>query len=62
MAKTRDELQRQLVEFKTQLKVHQGKLERAKREKNNKDIVNYSMSVAGLKNSIKEIGIQLRKM
>lgn len=62
MAKSREELQRQLVEFKTALKLHEKKLEKAKKEKNNKDVVNYSMSVAGLKNSIREIGTQLRNM
>lgn len=62
MAKSRDELQRQLVEFKATLKIHEKKLEKAKKDKNNADVVNYSMSVAGLKNSIKEIGTQLRNM
>lgn len=62
MAKSREELQRQLVEFKTDLKAHQKKLAKAVKDKNDSAVINYSMSVAGLKNSIQELEEQLRNM
>ncbi|WXW92603.1 hypothetical protein SEA_ENYGMA_120 [Streptomyces phage Enygma] len=62
MAKTKEELQRQLIAFKAELKIHEKKLAKAQKDRNNKDVVNYSMSVAGIKNSIREIETQLRKM
>ncbi len=62
MPKNKEELQRQLNTFKQELKDYEAKLERAKQTNNRDEMVNYAMTVAGLKNSIKEIGTQLRSM
>jgi hypothetical protein len=62
MAKSKQELEKQLAAFKKSLSEHEAKLKKAKADKNKRDMVNYAMSVAGLKNSINEVGTQLRKM
>lgn len=62
MPKSKEELQKQLMTYKDELKKYEGLLENARKKKNNADIVNYAMAVNGLKTSIKEIGAKLRSM
>lgn len=57
MPDSKETLQRRLDNFKKELKEYEAKL---KNEKDNKKKVHLAMTVAGLKNSIKEIGAQLR--
>lgn len=59
MAQTKAEMQRQLDNFKKELKTYEQKL---KNETDPKKKANLAMAVAGYKNSIKEIGTQLRNM
>lgn len=62
MAKSKEELQQQLATFKHELKDYEAKLKKAVKDGDKRKQVDYAMAVAGLKNSIREIGTQLRKM
>lgn len=62
MDESREELQGKLVRYAHELKDYEKKLKQARKDKNSKDIVNYSMAVAGYKNTIKEIKEQLKKL
>lgn len=62
MPKDKEKIQKQLQDFKAQLPSYEAKLAKAKRDGDKSGQVNYAMAVAGLKNSIKEIETQLRKM
>ncbi|QNN98356.1 hypothetical protein SEA_LILMARTIN_114 [Streptomyces phage LilMartin] len=59
MADSKEVLQRRLANYKKELAEYETKL---RNEKDDKKKVNLAMAVAGLKNSIKEIGTQLRNM
>ncbi len=59
MPDSKEALQRRLANYQKELREYETKL---KNEKDDKKKVHLAMSVAGLKNSIKEIGAQLRNM
>lgn len=62
MNESREELQGKLVRYAHELKDYEKKLAKAQKDKVHDDIVNYSMAVAGYKNTIKEIKEQLKKL
>jgi hypothetical protein len=62
MSESREEIQAKLVRYTHELKDYEKKLKQARKDKNSKDIVNYSMAVSGYKNTIKELKEQLNKL
>ncbi|WP_143675451.1 hypothetical protein [Streptomyces sp. JV178] len=62
MAKSKKELEAQLKAFKSEVSKYEGLRDRALKDGDKKKAADYAMAVAGLKNSIREIGTQLRNM
>lgn len=59
-SKKREKMEKELEALKKSLKEYEDKLEKAENANDRKAMVNYAMAVAGIKNSIREIGTQLR--
>ncbi|AXH67290.1 hypothetical protein SEA_WOFFORD_117 [Streptomyces phage Wofford] len=62
MAKSKKELEAQLKTFQKDVSKYEALRDKALKDGNKKKAADYAMAVAGLKNSIKEIGTQLRNM
>jgi KaiC/GvpD/RAD55 family RecA-like ATPase len=62
MAKSREELKRQLKTFESDLGKYEAEMNKHLAAGNKKKAVDYAMAVAGLKNSIKELKKALEKM
>lgn len=62
MPKERADVQRELNGLKRDLPAYEAALAKARKDKDQSGTVNYSMAVAGIKNSIKQLEAKLEEM